>query len=66
MSTPAAGERHWLRMIAGYVRPHRGPFVAAAVLLLLSSLLGLAQPLAAKALIDGLTAGQGWVGRWSC
>ncbi|WP_328345269.1 ABC transporter ATP-binding protein [Micromonospora sp. NBC_00421] len=62
MSTPAAGERHWLRMIAGYVRPHRGPFVAAAVLLLLSSLLGLAQPLAAKALIDGLTAGQG-VGR---
>ncbi|WKU05520.1 ABC transporter ATP-binding protein [Micromonospora sp. HUAS LYJ1] len=62
MSTPAAGERHWLRMIAGYVRPHRGPFVAAAVLLLVSSLLGLAQPLAAKALIDGLTAGQG-VGR---
>ncbi|MEV4830509.1 ABC transporter ATP-binding protein [Micromonospora sp. NPDC049257] len=62
MSTPAAGERHWLRMIAGYVRPHRGPFVAAAVLLLASSLLGLAQPLAAKALIDGLTAGQG-VGR---
>ncbi len=49
-------------MIAGYVRPHRGPFVAAAVLLLASSLLGLAQPLAAKALIDGLTAGQG-VGR---
>ncbi|MGV9980914.1 ABC transporter ATP-binding protein [Micromonospora wenchangensis] len=62
MSAPAAGERHWLRMIAGYVRPHRGPFVAAAVLLLASSLLGLAQPLAAKALIDGLTAGQG-VGR---
>ncbi|WP_433232652.1 ABC transporter ATP-binding protein [Micromonospora sp. CA-248260] len=62
MTTPAAGERHWLRMIAGYVRPHRGPFVAAAVLLLASSLLGLAQPLAAKALIDGLTAGQG-VGR---
>ncbi|MFI9640521.1 ABC transporter ATP-binding protein [Micromonospora sp. NPDC051925] len=62
MSAPAAGERHWLRMIAGYVRPHRGPFVAAAVLLLVSSLLGLAQPLAAKALIDGLTAGQG-VGR---
>ena len=62
MTAPAAGERHWLRMIAGYVRPHRGPFVAAAVLLLVSSLLGLAQPLAAKALIDGLTAGQG-VGR---
>ncbi|MFJ8689655.1 ABC transporter ATP-binding protein [Micromonospora wenchangensis] len=62
MSTPAAGQRHWLRMIAAYVRPHRGPFVAAAVLLLASSLLGLAQPLAAKALIDGLTAGQG-VGR---
>ncbi|MFY1704863.1 ABC transporter ATP-binding protein [Micromonospora sp. WMMA1923] len=59
MSTPAAGERHWLRMISDYVRPHRGPFVAAGVLLLASSLLGLAQPLAAKALIDGLTAGQG-------
>ncbi|MER7416547.1 ABC transporter ATP-binding protein [Micromonospora peucetia] len=62
MSTAPAGDRHWLRMIAGYVRPHRGPFVAAAVLLLTSSLLGLAQPLAAKALIDGLTAEQG-VGR---
>ncbi|WP_320069459.1 ABC transporter ATP-binding protein [Micromonospora sp. RTGN7] len=62
MSTTPAGDRHWLRMIAGYVRPHRGPFLAAAALLLTSSLLGLAQPLAAKALIDGLTAGQG-VGR---
>ncbi|MEH0970609.1 ABC transporter ATP-binding protein [Micromonospora sp. CPCC 205546] len=62
MSTPAAGDRHWLRMIVGYVRPHRGPFLAAAVLLLTSSLLGLAQPLAAKALIDGLTAERG-VGR---
>jgi len=54
-----SGDRHWLRMLAGYVRPHRGPFIAAAVLLLTSSLLGLAQPLAAKALIDGLTDGRG-------
>ncbi|MGA3564664.1 ABC transporter ATP-binding protein [Melissospora conviva] len=55
----SSGDRHWLRMLAGYVRPHRGPFIAAAVLLLTSSLLGLAQPLAAKALIDGLTDGRG-------
>lgn len=58
MNQPS-GDRHWLRMLAGYVRPHRGPFLAAAVLLLTSSLLGLAQPLAAKALIDGLTDGRG-------
>lgn len=58
MNQPS-GDRHWLRMLAGYVRPHRGPFIAAAVLLLTSSLLGLAQPLAAKALIDGLTDGRG-------
>ena len=57
MSAP--GDRHWLRMLAGYVRPHRGPFLAAAALLLTAGLLGLAQPLAAKALIDGLTDGRG-------
>ncbi|MBU2666318.1 ABC transporter ATP-binding protein/permease [Actinoplanes bogorensis] len=55
-------DRHWMRMIVGYVRPHRGPFLAAATLLLASSVLGLAQPLAAKALIDHLTDGLG-VGR---
>ena len=59
MSAPPAGDRHWLRMLAGYVRPHRGPFLTAAGLLLTSSVLGLAQPLAAKALIDGLTDGRG-------
>ncbi|TDB95806.1 ABC transporter ATP-binding protein, partial [Micromonospora fluostatini] len=62
MNPATGGQRHWLGMLAGYVRPHRGPFLAAGMLLLVSSLLGLAQPLAAKALIDGLSAGQG-VGR---
>ncbi|GIH70095.1 ABC transporter ATP-binding protein [Sphaerimonospora thailandensis] len=44
-------------MLAGYVRPHRKTFVTAAVLLLASSVLGLLQPLAVRALIDGLTTG---------
>ncbi|WP_152990600.1 ABC transporter ATP-binding protein [Sphaerimonospora mesophila] len=48
---------HWMRMLARYVRPHRRIFITAAVLLLASSVLGLLQPLAVQALIDGLTAG---------
>jgi ABC-type multidrug transport system fused ATPase/permease subunit len=59
MTAPAAGitapDRHWFTMLAGYIRPHRIAFATAAVLLLSSSVLGLAQPLAAKALIDSLT-----------
>ncbi|GAB2954737.1 ABC transporter ATP-binding protein [Micromonospora polyrhachis] len=53
--SPAERPSHWLRMLLGYVRPHRVTFGAAAVLLLASSGLGLLQPLAAKALIDRLT-----------
>ncbi|MFF4779063.1 ABC transporter ATP-binding protein [Microtetraspora fusca] len=49
--------RHWMGMLAGYIRPHRSTFITAAVLLLASSVLGLLQPLAVRTLIDGLTTG---------
>ncbi len=54
---PQDGSRHWMRMLAGYIRPHRATFITAAVLLLASSVLGLLQPLAVRTLIDELTTG---------
>ena len=43
--------------LLGYIRPHRGTLVVAAVLGLLGAAAGLAQPLAAREVIDALGAG---------
>ncbi len=43
--------------LLGYIRPHRGTLIVAAVLGLLGAAAGLAQPLAAREVIDALGAG---------
>lgn len=47
-----------LRLLIGrHLRPHRGPLAAGAALALAGGLAGLAEPMAAKALIDRLAEG---------
>ncbi|MGQ0842296.1 ABC transporter ATP-binding protein [Actinokineospora sp.] len=57
-----AGTRSTVRMFVGFLRPHRTSVIVGAVLLVLSSVLGLVQPLAAKLVIDALATntGLGW------
>lgn len=49
-----------MRTLLAYTRPHRAVLAGSTLLALLGSAAGLAQPLAAKAVIDRLTAG-GWL-----
>ncbi|MEU2794648.1 ABC transporter ATP-binding protein [Streptomyces sp. NPDC007100] len=51
-----------LRALAGLVRPQRGRLLAGIALGLLGSLLGLAQPMAAKRVMDSVGQGQPAVG----
>ncbi|MGW5053721.1 ABC transporter ATP-binding protein [Actinokineospora sp. NPDC004072] len=50
------------RFFAEHLRQHRAGLIAGAVLLVASSVLGLLQPLAAKAVIEALGAGSGLAG----
>jgi len=50
--------RETFKALYGYVRPHRGAVAGGLLLALLGAAGGLAQPLATKALLDRLSAGQ--------
>ncbi|MFI1869479.1 ABC transporter ATP-binding protein [Streptomyces jumonjinensis] len=54
---PRLSKQETLRALAGHVRPHRVAIAIGALLGLVSAAMGLAQPLAAKVMVDALAGG---------
>ena len=59
-AAPAGGDlRQTFRALGGHLRPHRAPLAAGCALLVVAGGLGLAQPIAAREVLEALARGEG-------